>query len=121
MEHLPIAQDEIGGLKVAILTIKVGVDLLGLFPHIQPVNDRKSDLVLFDHFPSIFLLIDRQCDDADTGVFELFLMGTKVCKLQITEGSPMSSVEKDNIPFLFQIFGNGQTTLAHRRTAHTRE
>ncbi len=101
MEYLPITQDEIGGLKVAILTIKVSVDLLGLLPHIQPVNDRKSDLVPFDHFSSVFLLIDRQRDDADTGIFELFLMGTNVCKLQITEGSPMTPIEKHNIPFLF--------------------
>ena len=101
MEYLPIAQDEIGGLKVAILTIKISIDLFGLFPHIQPVNDRKSDPVLFDHFSSVFLLIDRQRDDADTGIFELFLTSTKVCKLQITEGSPMTPIEKHNIPFLF--------------------
>ncbi len=121
MEHSSIAQDEIGWLKVTFLAIKVRVNLLGLCPNIQPVDDRKSDLVLINHCPCVFLLIDRQCDDADIRLSELLFVSTEVCKLQITEGSPMSSVEKDNIPLLFQIFGNGQTTLAHRRTAHTRE
>jgi hypothetical protein len=57
--------------------------------------------VLFNHFPSIFLTINRQGDDADIGIFELFLMCAKVCKLQVAEGSPMASIEKDHIPFLF--------------------
>jgi len=121
MEHLPIAQDEIGGLKVSVLTIKVGADLLGFSPYVQPVNDRKSDLVLFNHFPGIFLFINRQRDDADICLFELLLLSTKVCKLQITKGSPMSSVEKDNVPFLFQISGDCQTSLSHSRTTHARE
>ncbi len=119
MEHLPIAQDEIGGLKVSVLAIKVGADLLGFFPYIQPVNVRKSDLVLFNHFPGIFLFINRQRDDADIRLSELLLVSTKVCKLQITEGSPMSSVEKDNGPLLFQISGDCQTSPAHSRTTHT--
>jgi len=101
IDHSPIAQNKIGGLKVTVLAIKVSVDLLGFFPHIQPVNDRKSDLVLFNHFSSISLRIDRQGDDADICLSELFLVSTEVCKLQITDGSPMSSVEKHNIPFLF--------------------
>ncbi len=121
MEHLSTSQDEIGGLKVSVLTIKISINLIGFLPHIQPVNDRKYDLVLINHFPGIFLLIDRQCDDANIRLFELLLMSTEVCKLQITEGSPMSSVEKDNIPLLFQIFGNGQAPTAHSKAAHTRE
>ncbi len=59
IDHFSISQDEIGGLKVTVLTIKVSTDLVGFFPHIQPVNDRKSELVLFNHFSSVFLLIDR--------------------------------------------------------------
>ena len=59
----------------------------------------------FNHFASLFLLINRQCDD-DCRLFELFLVSTEVCELQITKVSPMSSVEKDDIPFVFQIFGN---------------
>jgi len=121
MEHLPIAQDEIGGLKVSVLTIKISINPIGFLPHIQPVNDRKYDLVLINHFPCIFLLIDRQCDDADIRLSELLLVSTEVCKLQITEGSPMSSVEKDNIPFLFQIFGDRYTPPAHSRAAHAWE
>ncbi len=54
-------------------------------------------------------------------LFGILLDGTKICKLQITEGSPMPSVEKDNIPFLFQIFGDGQLAIAQDRTAHARE
>ena len=106
MEHLPIAQDEIGGLKVTVLAIKICANLIGFFPHSQPVNDPKSDLVLFHHFPSIFLTVNRQCDDADIRLSELFLVSTEVCKLQITESSPMSSIKKDYIPFLFQILGD---------------
>ncbi len=121
LEHFSTSQDEIGGLKVSVLAIKVGADLLGFSPHMQPVNNRKYDLVLINHFPCVFLLVDRQCDDADIRLSELLLVSTEFCELQITECSPMSSVEKDNIPLLFQIFGNGPTTLAHRRTAHTRE
>jgi len=121
MEHFSTLQDEIGGLKVSVLAIKVGADLLGFFPYIQPVNDRKSDLVLFNHFPGIFLFINRQRDDADIRLSELLLVSTKVCKLQITEGSPMSSVEKDNGPLLFQISGDCQTSPAHSRTTHTWE
>ena len=121
MEYFSTAQDEIGGLKVTVLTIKVSADLLGFFPHIQPVNDWKTDLVLFNHFPSIFFLINRQCDDTDIRLSELFLVSTEVCELQIAEGSPMPSVEQDNIPFLFQIFGDCQTPPTHRRTTHTWE
>jgi hypothetical protein len=121
MEHLPIAQDEIGGLKVSVLTIKISTNLIGFLPHIQSVNDRKYDLVLINHFPCVFLLIDRQRDDAYIRLSELFLGPTKVCKLQITEGSPMSSVEKHNIPLLFQIFGDGQLATAQDRTADTRK
>ena len=55
--------------------------------------------------------------EADTSFPELFLMSTEVCQLQITEGSPMSTIEK-HIPFLSQIFGDRQTTPAHNRTAH---
>ena len=121
MEHFSTSQDEIGGLKVTVLAIKVGADLLGFFPHIQPVNNRKSDHVFFNHFLSIFLFINRQRDDADIRLSELLLLPTKVCKLQITEGSPMSSVEKDNAPFLFQISGDCQTSPSHSRTTHARE
>ncbi len=106
MEHFSTSQDEIGGLKVTVLTIKISTNLFGFLPHIQPVNDRKYDLVLINHFPCVFLLIDRQCDDADIRLSELLLVSTEVCKLQITEGSPMSSIKKDYIPFLFQILGD---------------
>ncbi len=121
IEHSSIAQDEIGGLKVTPLTIKVSADLLGFFPHIQPVHDWKTDLVPFNHCSSVFLLINRQCHDADSRRFELFLESTEVCELQITEPSPMSSVEKDGIPFLFQIFGNRQASPADCKTVHTWE
>ena len=121
MEHFSTSQDEIGGLKVSVLTIKISTNLIGFLPHIQPVNDRKYDLVLINHFPCVFLLVDRQCDDADICLSELFLVSTEVCELQITECSPMSSVEKDNIPLLFQIFGNGQTPTTNSRTADTWE
>ena len=121
MEHFSTSQDEIGGLKVSVLAIKVGADLLGFSPHMQPVNNRKSDHVFFNHFLSIFLFINRQRDDADIRLFELLLLSTKVCKLQITEGSPMSSIEKDNAPFLFQISGDCQTSPSHRWTTHARE
>ncbi len=121
MEHFSTSQDEIGGLEVSVLAIKVGADLLGFFPHIQPVNNRKSDHVFFNHFLSIFLFIYRQRDDADIRLFELLLLSTKVCKLQITEGSPMSSIEKDNAPLLFQISGDCQTSPSHRWTTHARE
>ncbi len=121
MEHTSLAQDEIRGLKVTFLTIKVSADLLGFFPHIQPANDRKTDPVLLHHFLSVFLPIDRQCDDADICLFELFLVSSEVRKLQITEGSPMSSIEKDNIPFLLQIFGDRQTSPAHSSSVDTRE
>jgi hypothetical protein len=46
-------------------------------------------------------------------------MCTKVCKLQITEGSPMPSVVKDNIPFLFETLGNGQLATAQDGTSDT--
>ena len=121
MEYFSTAQDEIGGLKVTVLTIKVSADLLGFFPHIQPVHDWKTDLVPLNHCSSVFLLINRQCHDADSRLFELFLVSTEVCELQITERSPMSSVEKDGIPFVLQIFGDRQTAPAHSRTAHTWE
>jgi len=121
MEHFSTSQDEIGGLEVSVLAIKVGADLLGFFPHIQPVNNRKSDHVFFNHFLSIFLFINRQRDDADICLSELLLVSTKVCKLQITEGSPMSAIEKNNIPFLFQTSGDRQTTPSHSRTTHTWE
>ena len=121
MDHASIAQDEIRGLKVTLLTIKVSVDLLGFFLHIQSVNDRKTDPVLLYHSLSVFLLIDRQCNDADTRIFEFFLLSTEVRKLQITEGSPMPSIEKDDVPFLIQIFGDRQTSPAHSRTVDTRE
>ncbi len=121
MEHTSLAQDEIRGLKVTLLAIKVSADLLSFFLHIQSVNDRKTNPVLLNHSLSVFLLIDRQCNDADTRLFELFLLSTEVRKLQITKGSPMSSIEKDNIPFLLQIFGDRQTSPAHSRTADTRE
>ena len=121
MEHSTPAQDEIGRLKVTILTVEVSADLFGFFPHIQPVNDRKTDPVPFNHFQGIFLPIDRQCDDADICLFELFLVSTEVCKLQITEVSPMTSIEKDNIPLLLQVFGDRQTSPAHSRTTNTRE
>ncbi len=121
MKYFSTAQYEIGGLKVTVLTIKVCADLLGFLPNIQPVNDWKFDLMFFNHFPSIFFLIDRQCDDTDLCLSELLLVSTEVCELQITECSPMSSVEEDNIPFLFQIFGDGLTPTTHSRTAHTRE
>jgi hypothetical protein len=93
IEYLPTTQDKIGGLKVTVLAIKICTDLLGFFPNIQPVNDWKFDLMIFNHFPSIFFLIDRQRDNADVCVSELFLVFTEVCELQITECSPMSSVE----------------------------
>ncbi len=101
MEHFSTSQDKIGGLKVTVLAIKVCADLLGFLPNIQPVNDRKYDLVLINHFPCVFLLVDRQCDDADIRLSELLLVSTEVCELQITECSPMSSIEKHNAPFLF--------------------
>ncbi len=121
LDYFSTSQDEIDGLKVSVLAIEVSADLIGFFPYIQPVNDRKSDLVFFNHFPCVFFLIDRQCHDADIRLSELFLFATEVCELQITEGSPMSSVEKDNIPFLFQISGDGQTPTTHSKTAHTWE
>ena len=121
MEHPTLAQDEIGRLKVTILAIKVSADLFGFFPHIQPVNDRKTDLVSFNHFLSVFLTIDRQCENVDLCLFELFLVSTEVRKLQITEVSPMTPIVKDNIPFLFQSFGDCQTSPAHIRTTNTRE
>ena len=121
MEHSTLAQDEIGRLKVTILTIKVSADLFGFFPHIQPVDDRETDLVPFPHFLTVFVSIDRQCDDADICLFELFLLSTEVRELQITEVSPMTSIEKDNIPFLFQIFGDRQISPAHDWTINTRE
>ncbi len=93
IEHLPATQDKIGGLKVTVLAIKICTDLLGFFPNIQPLNDWKFDLMFFNHFPSIFLTVNRQCNDADIRLSELFLVSTEVCKLQITECSPMSSVE----------------------------
>ena len=121
LDHSSIAQDEIGGLKIPALTIKVSADLLGFFPHIQPVHDWKTDLVPLNHCSRVFLLINRERDDADSRLFELFLVSTEVCELQITERSPMSSVEKDGIPFVLQIFGDRQTSPAHSRTAHTWE
>ncbi|MEE8229392.1 MAG: hypothetical protein V3R69_05920, partial [candidate division NC10 bacterium] len=48
-------------------------------------------------------------------------MSTEVCELQITEVSPMSSIEKNGIPFVFQIFGNRQTYPAHSKTTHAWE
>ena len=121
VENLPIAQDEIGRLKVSVLTIKVRADLLGFPPHLQPVNDRKIDLVLFNHFSSVPLFINRQCYDADLCLSERSLVSTEVCELQITECSPMASVEKHNSPLLFQILRDGQTPTTHSATAHARE
>jgi len=57
--------------------------------------------VLFSHFSSIFLFINGQGDNTDMRLFELFLLATKICELQITEWSPVPPVEKHNIPFLF--------------------
>ena len=121
MDYFPTLQDEVGGLKVSVLTIKISTNLIGFLPHIQPVSDRKYDLVLINHFPCVFLLVDRQCDDADIRLSELLLVSTEVCELQITECSPMSSIEEDNIPSLFQISRNGQTPTTHSRTADTWE
>jgi len=121
MEHFSTSQDKIGGLKVTVLAIKVCADLLGFLPHIQPINDWKSDLVLINHFPCVFLLINRQCHDANIRLFELLLVAAEICELQITECSPMSSIEKHNAPFLFQISGDCQTSPTHRRTTHTWE
>ena len=59
IDHFPIAQDEIGRLKATVPTIKVTTDLIGFFPHIQPVNYRKSEVVLFNHFSPVFFFIDR--------------------------------------------------------------
>ncbi len=121
MDYFPTLQDEVGGLKVSVLTIKISTNLIGFLPHIQPVSDRKYDLVLINHFPCVFLLVDRQCDDADIRLSELLLVSTEICELQITECSPMSSVEKDNIPLLVQIFGNRQASPADCKTADTWE
>jgi len=87
LDHFSISQDEISGLKVPIVTIKVCTDLFGFPPHIQPVNDTKSGFVLINHLSSVFLFINRQCHDADICLSELSLVSTEVCELQITEGS----------------------------------
>jgi hypothetical protein len=76
--HFTLLHDEIGGVRVTLLTVKISADLFSFFPHVQPANDRKTDLVLFQNFLGVLLLIDRQGDSADTRLFELFAVSNKV-------------------------------------------